>query len=156
MGHFKLKPNAGSHFEPTVDENGIPSLREVLPGGVIECARNLAEVYPEKFVAVDAPAVVDAAPAVVDAAPAAEKKKRGKQTAPTPTPVPTPAPAPAPAAYTDDVTDSFATAVAQGLLVRGTDATGYNFYEKDMPAEAINTVPLDRAAMEAELLSYVG
>ena len=139
MGHYKLKPGVGKHYEPTKDENGVESLREIGPGEVIDCPRDLAAVYPEKFEAVNAPATV---------APAAA-------TNPTPAPTPAPvAPTPPAAVSADDVTAEFPLAVSNGLIVRGSDANGFNFYERDIPTEAINPVPLNRDGLVAELTSY--
>lgn len=155
MGHYKLRLGVGKHYEPTKDANGVETLRPVGEGEVIECDRDLAAVYPEKFEAVTAPATV--APAAETPAAPANKKQRGKA-APAPTPAPAPAnvvPTPPAPASADDVTAEFPLAVTANLIVRGSDANGFNFYERDIPTEAINPVPLNREGLVAELTSYV-
>lgn len=152
MGRYTLKPGVGCHYEQVKTEDGVETTRKVEAGETIECSRNLAEVYPEKFeVAGEAQAAPAVAPAVAPKSTPKPRNKPAPKTEPAKQEEPTTTVAPTSA---DDVTAQFPVAANNGLIVRGTEANGYNFYERDVPGEAINPVPLDKATLEAELLSY--
>jgi hypothetical protein len=140
---FMLVAGAAPHrHQPTGQAQPVM----INPGEAVESELDLAEAFAGKFVECDAPTAPAPAPAADPAAP----KGKGRGKGPTKPPAnPTTAPT-----VTDDVTAQFPVAVTAGLLVRGTEANGFNYYEPDSPTEAINPVPLDRAGLEAELVAY--